>query len=126
MCIRDEMGAFVLAKTEWFNPICEVHIGELNWVHELQLGSVDFELDSKREVHQFSPPNSDVNEFGDIIDNCRSLFTQFYVNSNVEFVRRQTNEEANTLARDTSLLTSFRILDEIPNYIEHILINEKN
>jgi len=28
MCIRDEYGAFVLAKTEWFSHICEVHIGE--------------------------------------------------------------------------------------------------
>jgi len=27
MCIRDEHGAFVLAKTNWFSPICEVHIG---------------------------------------------------------------------------------------------------
>jgi len=51
---REEMGAFILAKTEWFNPICEVHIGEvlgllsaLNWIHEHQLGPIDFELDSK-------------------------------------------------------------------------------
>jgi len=59
-----------LVKIEWFNPGCEVHIGEalgllsvLNWVHELQLGPVDFELDSKRVVDQFSSPKSDVNEF---------------------------------------------------------------
>jgi hypothetical protein len=46
MCIRDEHGAcaFILAKTEWFTPRYEVHIGEalrllstLSWVHELQL-----------------------------------------------------------------------------------------
>jgi hypothetical protein len=45
MCIRDEHGAcaFILAKTEWFTPRCEVHIGEalrllstLSWVHELK------------------------------------------------------------------------------------------
>jgi ribonuclease HI len=131
MCIRDEMGAFVLAKTEWFNPICEVHIGEalgllsaLNWVHELQLGPVDFELDSKRVVDQFSSPKSDVSEFGDIIDNCRALFTQFYVNSSVEFVRRQANEAAHSLAREAALLANFQILVTIPNCIEHILINE--
>jgi len=131
MCIRDEMGAFVLAKTEWFNPICEVHIGEalgllstLNWVHELQLGPVDFELNSKHVVDQFSSPKSDVSEFADIIDNCRALFTQFYVNSSVEFVRRQANEAAHTLAREAALLASFQILVAIPNCIEHILINE--
>jgi hypothetical protein len=54
MCIRDEHGAFILAKTEWYTSRSDVHIGEalgllsaLNWVHELQLGPVDFELDSE-------------------------------------------------------------------------------
>jgi hypothetical protein len=42
MRIRDDEGTFVLAKTEWFEPKCDVHIGEalgllsaLHWVHEL-------------------------------------------------------------------------------------------
>ena len=49
MCIRDDIGTFVLAKTEWFSPICEVHIEEalgllsaIEWVHELNLGPMDF------------------------------------------------------------------------------------
>ncbi|GAU16848.1 hypothetical protein TSUD_367960 [Trifolium subterraneum] len=44
-CIRDDQGAFILAKTESFSPKSEVHTGEalgllaaLNWVHELNLG----------------------------------------------------------------------------------------
>jgi hypothetical protein len=52
MCIQDEAGAFIRAKTECFSPRCEVHVGEvigllraLNWVHELNLGPVNFELD---------------------------------------------------------------------------------
>ncbi|MCI28785.1 cytochrome P450, partial [Trifolium medium] len=28
ICTRDEHGAFILAKTEWFTPKSEVHIGE--------------------------------------------------------------------------------------------------
>jgi len=28
VCIRDDTNTFVLAKTEWFTPICEVHVGE--------------------------------------------------------------------------------------------------
>jgi hypothetical protein len=28
MCIRDEHGAFILVKTEWFTPKNDVHIGE--------------------------------------------------------------------------------------------------
>jgi len=53
-CIRDDEGTFVLAKTKWFKPKCDVHIGEalgllsaLYWVHELQLGPIDFELERR-------------------------------------------------------------------------------
>lgn len=28
VCIRDDTTTFVLVKTEWFSPICEVHVGE--------------------------------------------------------------------------------------------------
>ncbi|CAJ2641528.1 unnamed protein product [Trifolium pratense] len=56
MCIRDDEGRFVLAKTMWSTPICEVDVGEalgllcaINWVHELQLEGVDFVMDSKKE-----------------------------------------------------------------------------
>jgi len=68
-------------------------------------------------VAQFSSPNFDVIEFGVIIDNCKALITQFYVNFSVEFVRRQANEAARTLVKETTLLASFQILVEIPNYI---------
>jgi len=59
VCIRDEEGAFVLAKTECFEHKHEVHIGEalgflsaLQRVHELRLGPIDFELDSKEGCRQ--------------------------------------------------------------------------
>ncbi|CAJ2653208.1 unnamed protein product [Trifolium pratense] len=60
MCIRDDQGCFVLARTEWISPILNVEIGEaigllkaLNWVHELQLANVDFEFDSQIVVTRF-------------------------------------------------------------------------
>jgi hypothetical protein len=60
MSIRDDEGRFLLAKTMWMSPICNVDIGEalelfhtLNWVWELQLGSVDFALDLKMVVDYF-------------------------------------------------------------------------
>ncbi|PNX76498.1 cytochrome p450 [Trifolium pratense] len=28
ICIRDELGAFVLARYDQFTPVCSVHIGE--------------------------------------------------------------------------------------------------
>ncbi|KEH22549.1 hypothetical protein MTR_7g053400 [Medicago truncatula] len=75
MCIRDDTSALVLAKTEWFSPLCEVHIGEalgllsaLEWVHELNLGPMDFEMDAKK----------------------------------VGFVQRQTNEATHALAKTTT------------------------
>jgi len=50
-----------LAKTEWYTPVCEVHVGEalgllsvLEWVHQLHLGPIDFELDAKKLVDSFS------------------------------------------------------------------------
>jgi len=42
MCIRDEKGRFVLAKTEWLAPLLDVDLGEalgllsaLGWVRDL-------------------------------------------------------------------------------------------
>jgi hypothetical protein len=72
ICIRDEFGVYVLAKYDKFSPICDVRIGEdlglllaLKWVYELNLGPVDFELDSKLVVDSFNSNNHDVSEFGD-------------------------------------------------------------
>ncbi|GAU50345.1 hypothetical protein TSUD_409300 [Trifolium subterraneum] len=99
VCIRDEFGAYVLAKYEQFTPLCDVRIGEafgllsaLNWVHELNLGPVDFELDSKIVVDSFHSNKCDVTELGDIISHCKRLFSTYYKNSSVEFIKRQANE----------------------------------
>jgi hypothetical protein len=57
MCIRDDHGRFVAARTEWLQPILDVEVGEamgllsaLRWVNELQLSNMDFEMDCKRVV----------------------------------------------------------------------------
>ncbi|MCH99278.1 cytochrome P450, partial [Trifolium medium] len=77
MCIRDDQGRFVLAKTEWISPILDVDIGEalgllsaLNWVHDLRLKDVDFELDSQNVVTRFHSKREDMSEFGDVIKDC--------------------------------------------------------
>ncbi|PNX85866.1 cytochrome p450, partial [Trifolium pratense] len=69
MCIRDDQGRFVLAKTEWPTPIHDVDMGEalgllhaINSVHELQLKNVDFELDSKNIVTEFHSNREDMSE----------------------------------------------------------------
>ncbi|XP_045822393.1 uncharacterized protein LOC123915300 [Trifolium pratense] len=131
VCIRDEFGAYVLAKYEQFTPLCDVRFGEalgllsaLNWVHELNLGPVDFELDSKIVVDSFHSNKCDATELGDIISHCKQLFSNYYNNSSVEFIRRQANEVAHSLAKAATYAASPRILVDIPNCIEHLLINE--
>jgi len=65
---------FCLAKTEWFTLVCEIHVGEtlrllspLEWVQQLHLGSIDFELDAKKVMDNFSSTHQDVTVFGLII-----------------------------------------------------------
>ena len=54
ICIRDEGGVFVLARTVSFSGVCPVDIGEasslyhaLQWVSDMHLDNIDFEVDSK-------------------------------------------------------------------------------
>jgi hypothetical protein len=91
-------------------------------VHELQLGLVDFELDG--EVDSFPSSVKDFFELGVIINYCKLIFSNYYRNSSVEFVQRQENEVAHNLIKAAILSTSFAILVDVPNCIEHILIKE--
>jgi len=52
----------------------------LQWVHELSLGPIDFELDSKKVVDSFASSKYDAIEYGSIIQDCKTLFSQFYKN----------------------------------------------
>jgi hypothetical protein len=47
MCLRDGVGDFVLAKTSWFAPLCDIDVGKvgglhttLEWVSDLQFDNV--------------------------------------------------------------------------------------
>lgn len=53
ICIRDDEGVFVLARTDWFSPMLDVDTDEalgflraMEWVRDLQLWNMDFEVDS--------------------------------------------------------------------------------
>jgi len=61
MCICDDESRFLLAKSEWLSLLLDVNLAEaltllpsLQWVHDLQLANVDFELDSKVVVDRVS------------------------------------------------------------------------
>ncbi|XP_045831441.1 uncharacterized protein LOC123922796 [Trifolium pratense] len=131
MCIRDDQGQFVLAKTEWMSPITNTDIGEalgllsaLKWVHDLQLENVDFELDSKNVVTSFHSKHNNVSELGDVIRDCVRLHKTYFRNSSVEFIRRQANEVAHALARVATSIASFHLFIDIPTCIVNILNNE--
>ncbi|CAJ2645584.1 unnamed protein product [Trifolium pratense] len=131
MCIRDDQGRFVLAKTEWLSPITDVDIGEalgllsaLNWVHDLQLENVDFELDSRNVVTSFHSKHPNTSELGDIIKDCVRVYNTYFRNSRIEFIRRQANEVAHALARVATSLASFHLFIDVPICIGNIVNNE--
>ncbi|PNX58589.1 cytochrome p450, partial [Trifolium pratense] len=86
-CIKDDQGRFVLAKTEWFSPVCDVKMGEaqgllhaFKWVRDLQLEDVDFELDAQIVVIKFHSKKDDVSELGGVIKDCQQLHNTFFKN----------------------------------------------
>ncbi|XP_045822258.1 uncharacterized protein LOC123915155 [Trifolium pratense] len=131
ICIRDDQGSFVLAKTEWFSPILDINTEEavgllhaLKWVQELQLENVDFELDSKNVVAKFHSKARDISGLGYVIKDCQYIHNSHFRNSRVEFVRRQANEAAHVLANVASSLASFHIFIDVPSCIDFIIANE--
>jgi hypothetical protein len=127
MCIRDDQGRFVLAKMEWLTPIHDVDLGEalgllhaINWVNDLRLENVDFELDSKNVVTKFHCSIEDMSELGGVIRYCQKFHCS--IEDMSEFILRQA-EAAHVLARVATSFTSFYIFIEISTCIHHI-INE--
>jgi hypothetical protein len=60
LTLRDDAWDFVLAKTTWFSPLCDVDIGEavglhtaLEWTSDLQLDNIDFALAYKKAADAF-------------------------------------------------------------------------
>jgi len=111
--------------------VFSVEVGEalglfeaLPWLRVMSFDNVDFEIDSKITRDAFHSRREDISEFGHIITSCKSLFTAFFINSRVEFSRRQANAAAHALAGEASFLASPTTYFRIPSYIESIIINE--
>ena len=105
ICVRDSDGTFVLAKIVTYPCMVPVDVGEalglhsaLQWLSDMQMDCVDFETDSKLTSDAFLSTRNDTSEFGSIILSCRLLFSSFFSNSRVEFVRRQANADAHALS----------------------------
>lgn len=68
MCIIDVEGAFVLARKEWFSPIRLLNAME--WVRDLHLWNMDFEVDSKTVVDNIYGKQTGVSNLSAIITHC--------------------------------------------------------
>jgi len=131
ICIRDDQGEFVMAKTDCFYPLSDVDVGEvvgihtaLQWVADLHYHHVDFVLDSKSVVESFNSNLVDSSELG-CIQACRQLFDCDFQNSHVEFNRRENNGVAHELARVASSHASSHIYDDVLSCIRDFIANEK-
>jgi len=88
------------------------------------MDNIDFEVDSKITKDAFTARRDDISEFGHIVEASRSMFHSKFSNSRVEFVKRQGNAVAYTLAREATLLTSPVVYYVILNCIKSFIINE--
>lgn len=85
ICLRDHQGAFVLAKSGWTSPLLLVHEGEaigllkaMQWVGDLNLEFVSFELHYKMVVDQLKSNKEDNSEFVAILAHCKEFFFFFF------------------------------------------------
>jgi len=93
-------------------------------VRDLQLGIVDFELDSKTMVDSLYGSKSGVSNFSAVINDCRRLLASDLVTSDVRFIQRQVNEVTHSFARVALRHASFHIYIRIQSSISTIIMNE--
>jgi len=124
MCLKDDDGTFVLARTDWFAPLSDIEVGEavglhttLDWISNQQFDNVNFVLDCKRVVDCVNSSLDDSSEFKCIITACKQLLEYRFHNSHVEFNRRQANRVAHELAQAALSNPSPHIIDNVPTCI---------
>lgn len=99
-------------------------LSALRWVCGLQLGIVDFDINSKIVVDSLYGSKCGVSNYSEVINDCRHMLASNLITSYVRFIRRQTNEVSYSLARATPCQASFCIHIRIPSCISTIIINE--
>lgn len=78
LCLRDDFGAYIMAKSVRWPHLLSVREGEaegllvaLYWMQELGYANIIFELDCKVVVDSVSNSTLENSEFSSIIQNCR-------------------------------------------------------
>ena len=103
VCIRDDEGRYVLAKTEWMSPILDLDLGEalglssaMYWIRDLQLSIVDFELDSKTMVDSLYGSKSGVSNFSAVINDyivTKNTVIYIYIPTNVFAILQHLDQQ---------------------------------
>jgi hypothetical protein len=90
----------------------------------MQLGIVDFELDSKTVVDSLYGSKSGVSNYSAMINRYKRLLASDLATSNVRFIRRQANEVAHSFAKVAPRHASFHIHIKMPSCISPIIMDE--
>jgi ribonuclease HI len=130
MCLRDENGHFIAAKTAWFHGLAQPQEAEARglkeaiiWLGNRGLTDVSIELDCKQVVDGISNNIGTNSEFGAILRSCK-VSLSFFPNFKISYVRRQANNVAHSLARASLSYDSSHCHDHMPSCIEYIVMNE--
>ena len=83
--------------------------------------NVVFECDAKVVVDAIHAATVDLSEFSTVIAKCKSLLLQGR-NYSVQFVRRQANVIAHSLAIASRLHAGFCVFDSPPNCIRNLVL----
>lgn len=101
ICVRDNIGHFVMALTDWTKATMTAAEGEawsllqaLRWASFSNLNFVIFEVDCKKVVDDIHTAN----KYGSILDECRIILS-LYNNYKVVFTTRHANGSAHALAK---------------------------
>jgi ribonuclease HI len=128
--LRDHLGRFVMAGTTWIQGKCSSLEGEAIALFEAikakeqqRFTHIIFESDSKNVVDAIKSLRFGYSEFSTIICNIRNALS---LNQNflVEFVRRQANMVAHSLAKAAIFWTSRQVFDVLPLCITPLLNKE--
>lgn len=130
--IRDHNGHFVKAQTIQITPILQGQEGKakallhsINWIIELGLVNVIFEMDDVIVVDAFNNPKvDDMSEFGSTIYDCHKLVDEYLPNSTVVFAMKKANKAASVLACVALDMVCPQVYDHVPLCIASIVFKE--
>ena len=109
--IRDEQGRFVSAFAKRMTGLFSPKEAEsllfreaLSWLKHKRMDGLIIETDAQSVIHSIVSSKEDRTQFGFVIDDCKSLVSQF-AQVHCQFIRRTANHAAHVLARTAGSMT---------------------